>query len=293
VARHVGSLPGLCGACEPRCGVAAECVRVRDIDDDEGWRLPRIVRRGSGSGGEIARGHLHRRRPGQGVIHFGHGWFRFAVPAIQRRAPEDVRSARTSGDQEDRQVDPTEQRPGILSAWIRSKLADLLVTRGAVDDIQRGLRFCSEGRDGVSLHKVRHRGRPTDPDYAVKKRPPPGRRRAITDREVVPEPNEPEVVFCLGSDHAKPSRVVDRDDVEALYYVGLLHYSCFRTSLPVRHGQPPVQADTAHLHCVRIQCATGATPQSWPEFDGRLSTPPPRPEDRPWCAGPASHQRSQ
>ena len=30
-------------------GPVAERVRVREIDDDEGWRLVRIVRRGSGS----------------------------------------------------------------------------------------------------------------------------------------------------------------------------------------------------------------------------------------------------
>jgi hypothetical protein len=205
--------------------------------------------------GEIARGHLHRCRPGRDVIHhFGHGWFRLAVPEIQRRAPEDVRSARTSGDQEDRQVDPTEHDSDLAFSRLES---------------------------GPSWRTYwSPEGRSTTSSGAFGSAPREGMVCRCTGG-VMPRQRPCQAIACR-----RPRRC---PSIVLRWSTALF---VFRTSLPVRHGQPPVQADTAPWS-VRIQCAAGATPQSWPECDGRLSTPPPRPEDRPWCAGPASHQRSQ
>jgi hypothetical protein len=77
-----------------------------------------------------------------------------------------------------------------------SKLAEFLVAEGAVDDISReGLRTLLRG-EGVTFQRIKTWKASADPDYAVKKARVE-HLYAIADREVVPEPGEPEVIFCL------------------------------------------------------------------------------------------------
>jgi transposase len=77
-----------------------------------------------------------------------------------------------------------------------SKLAEFLVAEGVVDDISHeGLRVLLR-EEGVSFQRLKTWKASNDPDYAVKK----ARIEhlyAIADGEVVPEPGEPEVIFCV------------------------------------------------------------------------------------------------
>lgn len=83
-----------------------------------------------------------------------------------------------------------------FSTWSLAKLADFLVAEGVVDDISHeGLRVLLR-EAGVSFQRVKTWKTFRDPDYAAKK----ARVEhlcAIADGEVVPEEDEPEVVFCL------------------------------------------------------------------------------------------------
>jgi transposase len=77
-----------------------------------------------------------------------------------------------------------------------SKLAEFLVAEGVVDDISlEGLRtLLREG--GVSFQRVKTWKSSKDPDYEAKKARVE-HLYAIADREVLPDPGEPEVVFCV------------------------------------------------------------------------------------------------
>jgi transposase len=82
-----------------------------------------------------------------------------------------------------------------FSTWSLSKLAEFLVAEGVVDDISHeGLRALLR-EEGVTFQRLKTWKASKDPDYAVKK----ARIEhlyAIADREVIPEPGEPEVIFC-------------------------------------------------------------------------------------------------
>ncbi len=83
-----------------------------------------------------------------------------------------------------------------FSAWSLSKLAEFLVAEGVVDDISHeGLRDLLR-KEGVSFQRIKTWKASADPHYAVKK----ARIEhlyAIADGEVVPDPGEPEVIFCV------------------------------------------------------------------------------------------------
>lgn len=83
-----------------------------------------------------------------------------------------------------------------FSTWSLTKLAEFLVAEGVVDDISHeGLRVLLR-EEGVSFQKVKTWKRSKDPEYASKK----ARIEhlyAIADGEVVPDPDEPQVIFCL------------------------------------------------------------------------------------------------
>ncbi|CAG7599752.1 hypothetical protein E143388_04786 [Rhodococcus opacus] len=83
-----------------------------------------------------------------------------------------------------------------FSTWSLSKLADFLVSEGVVDDISHERLRVLLREEGISFQKVKTWKASRDPDYAVKKARVE-HLYAIADREVVPEPGEPEVVFCL------------------------------------------------------------------------------------------------
>ena len=198
----------------PETGPVTERLRVREIDDDEGRRLVRIVRRGTGS--------VVTWRRAQMVLLSAQGMDAAAIAKVAFTSEDRVRDVirnfnadgfgslypRYKGGRplkfslpQRREIKKTaKSRPsehGLpFSAWSLSKLAEFLVAEGVVDDISHeGLRTLLR-EEGVTFQRLKTWKASKDPDYAVKKARVE-HLYAIADREVVPEPGEPEVVFCM------------------------------------------------------------------------------------------------
>ncbi|WP_445396370.1 IS630 family transposase [Streptomyces sp. LE64] len=192
----------------------AERVQVREIDDDEGSRLLRIVRRCTGSVvtwrraqtvllsaqrmsvAKIAEGSFTSPDRVRDVIHnFNVDGFDSLYPKYRGGRP------RTFTLPERREIKKTaKSRPaehGLpFSTWSLAKLADFLVAEGVVDDISHeGLRVLLR-EEGVSFQRVKTWKTSRDPDYAAKKARVE-HLYAIADGEVIPEEGEPDVVYCL------------------------------------------------------------------------------------------------
>jgi transposase len=83
-----------------------------------------------------------------------------------------------------------------FSTWSLTKLADFLVAEGVVDDISHeGLRILLR-EEGVSFQRLKTWKTSRDPDYAAKKARVE-HLYAIADGEVIPEADEPHIVFCM------------------------------------------------------------------------------------------------
>jgi len=83
-----------------------------------------------------------------------------------------------------------------FSTWSLAKLGEFLVAEGVVDDISHeGLRVLLH-EEGVTFQRLKTWKTSTDPHYAVKKARVE-HLYAIADGEVIPEPGEPEVIFCV------------------------------------------------------------------------------------------------
>jgi transposase len=192
----------------------SERLRVREIDDDEGRRLVRIVRRGSGS--------VVTWRRAQMVLLSAQGMDVAAIAKVAFTSDDRVRDVigNFSADGFDslypkykggrppkftlaqrREIKKiAKSRPADhdlpFSTWSLSKLAEFLVAEGVVDDISHeGLRTLLR-EEGVSFQRIKTWKASKDPDYAVKK----ARIEhlyAIADREVTPDDGEPEVIFCV------------------------------------------------------------------------------------------------
>ncbi|MGW1802633.1 IS630 family transposase [Streptomyces sp. NPDC001984] len=189
----------------------AERVRVREIDDDEGQRLLRIIRRGSGSVvtwrraqmvllsaqgmpvGKIAEVTFTSADRVRDVIHnFNADGFDSLYPKYKGGRPKTFTLPERREIKKIAKSKPSEH--GLpFSTWSLAKLADFLVAEGVVDDISHeGLRALLR-EEGVSFQTWKTS---RDPDYAAKK----ARVEhlcAIADGEVIPEDGEPDVVFCL------------------------------------------------------------------------------------------------
>ena len=205
-------------------------VRVRQIDDDEGNRLMRIVRRGSGSVvtwrraqmvlwsaqgmsvPQIAGLAFTSEDRVRDVLHnfnadgFGSLYPRYAGgrPPVftlgQRREIKKIAKSK-----------PAEH--GLpFSRWSLAKLAEFLVAEGVVEDISHeGLRELLRA-EGVSFQAVKTWKSSADPEYAAKKARI-DQLYAIADGETAPAaggaeavsasagaadgPGDPEIVFCL------------------------------------------------------------------------------------------------
>lgn len=192
----------------------SERVRVREIDDNEGGRLLRIVRRGTGSvvtwrraqmvllsaqGMSVARGaevtftSADRVRD---VIHnFNTDGFESLYPKYRGGRPRTFTLPERREIKKIAKSKPAEH--GLpFSTWSLAKLADFLVAEGVIDDISHeGLRILLRG-EGVTFQRVKTWKTSKDPEYAAKKARVE-HLYAIADGEVVPEDGEPEVVFCL------------------------------------------------------------------------------------------------
>jgi transposase len=187
---------------------------VREIDDDEGRRLVRIVRRDSGSvvtwrraqmvllsaqGMDvpaIAKVAFTSEDRVRDVIHnFNADGFSSLYPKYRGGRPPKF----TLGQRREVKKIAKSHPAGHdlpFSTWSLSKLAEFVVAEGVVDDISlEGLRVLLR-EEGVTFQRLKTWKASKDPDYAVKK----ARAEhlyAIADREVIPEPGEPEVIFCV------------------------------------------------------------------------------------------------
>jgi transposase len=191
-----------------------ERLRVREIDDDEGRRLVRIIRWGSGS--------VVTWRRAQMVLLSAQG---MDVPAIAKvaftsedRVRDVIRNFNTDGfdslypryrsghppkftlgqRREIKKIAKSKPAEHDLpfSTWSLDGLADFLVAEGVVDDISHeGLRvlLCAEG---VTLSTAETWKSSKDPQYAEKKARV-AQLYAIADREITPQDDDPEIVFCV------------------------------------------------------------------------------------------------
>jgi transposase len=190
-----------------------ERLRVREIDDEEGRRLVRIIRRGSGS--------VVTWRRAQMVLLSAQGMDAPAVAKVAFTSEDRVRDVirnfnadgfsslypKYKGGRPPKFTLPQRREikkiarshPGDhglpFSAWSLSKLADFLVAEGVVDDISHeGLRILLR-EEGVTFQRLKTWKASKDPQYAEKK----ARIEylyAIADREIPPQEGDPEVIFC-------------------------------------------------------------------------------------------------
>src|SRR3954471_17386436 len=192
----------------------AERVRVREIDDDEGRRLLRIIRRGTGSVvtwrraqmvllsaqgmavAEIAEGTFTSADRVRDVIHdFNTDGFEALYPKYKGGRPRTFTLPERREVKKIAKSKPAEH--GLpFSTWSLAKLADFLVAEGVVDDISHeGLRILLR-EEGVTFQRVKTYKASTDPDYDTK----PARvlqLYALADGLAEPGPTDPSVVFCL------------------------------------------------------------------------------------------------
>ncbi|MFJ4673849.1 IS630 family transposase [Kitasatospora purpeofusca] len=192
----------------------AEWVRVREIDDGEGRRLLRIIRRGTGSvvtwrraqmvllsaqgmpGEKIATVTFTSADRVRDVVHnFNADGFDSLYPKYKGGRPRTFTLPERREIKKIAKSKPAEH--GLpFSTWSLVKLADFLVAEGVVDDISHeGLRILLR-EEGVSFQPVKTWKSSNDPDYAAKKARVE-HLYAIADGEVVPEKGEPEVIFCM------------------------------------------------------------------------------------------------
>ncbi|MEV3898536.1 IS630 family transposase [Streptomyces anulatus] len=192
----------------------AERVQVREIDDDEGRRQLRIVRRGTGSVvtwrraqmvllsaqhmpvAKIAEVTFTSADRVRDVIHnFNADGFDSLYPKYKGGRPRTFTLPERREIKKIAKSKPAEH--GLpFSTWSLAKLADFLVAEGVVDDISHeGLRVLLR-EEGVSFQRVKTWKTSHDPDYAAKKARVE-HLYAIADGEVIPEQGEPEVIFCM------------------------------------------------------------------------------------------------
>src|SRR5918912_2559087 len=186
-------------------------VQVRPISNDEGMRLLRIVRRGTGS--------VVTWRRAQMVLLSAQGMPVPKIAEVTFTSPDRVRDVihnfnadgfdalypRYRGGRPPIFTLPERQqikkialsRPADhdlpFSTWSLAKLADFLVAEGVVEDISHeGLRALLHA-EGVSFQAVKTWKASTDPDYEAKKN------RvlelyAIADGTTTPGPGDPQVI---------------------------------------------------------------------------------------------------
>jgi transposase len=189
-------------------------VRVREISNEEGQRLLKIVRRSSGS--------VVTWRRAQMVLLSAQGMDVGQIAEVAFTSPDRVREVlhnfnddgfdslypKYSGGRPPTFTLPQRQaikkialgRPedhGLpFSTWSLTKLADFLVAEGVVDDISHeGLRALLR-EEGVSFQVIKTFKHSNDPDFEAKKN------RVlqlydIADGKAEPGPDDPTVVFCM------------------------------------------------------------------------------------------------
>ena len=194
--------------------MARERLRVRELSNEEGNRLLRIVRRSSGS--------VVTWRRAQMVLLSAQGMDVEQIAKVAFTSPDRVRDVlnnfngdgfeslypKYSGGRPLTFTLPQRQqikkialsRPvdhGLpFSTWSLTKLAEFLVAEGVVDDISHeGLRDLLR-KEGVSFQVIKTFKQSNDPDFEAKKN------RVLelydlADGKAQPGPGDPEVVFCM------------------------------------------------------------------------------------------------
>ena len=194
--------------------MARERLRVRELSNDEGNRLLRIVRRSSGS--------VVTWRRAQMVLLSAQGMDVEQIAKVAFTSADRVRDVinnfnddgfdslypKYSGGRPPTFTLPERQqikkialsRPvdhGLpFSTWSLTKLAEFLVAEGVVDDISHeGLRDLLR-KEGVSFQVIKTFKQSNDPDYEAKKN------RVlelydIADGKAEPGPGDPAVVICM------------------------------------------------------------------------------------------------
>ena len=191
-----------------------ERLRVRQIDDDEGRRLVRIIRRGSGSVvtwrraqmvllsaqgmdvAGIAKVAFTSEDRVRDVIHnFNTDGFSSLYPRYRGGRPPKFTLAQRQEIKKIAKSRPVDHDLPF-STWSLSKLAEFLVAEGVVDDISHeGLRALLR-EEGVTFQRLKTWKGSKDPRYAAKKARIE-QLYAIADREAAPQPGDPEVIFCV------------------------------------------------------------------------------------------------
>jgi len=195
-------------------GRVTERLRVREIDDDEGRRLVRIIRRGSGS--------VVTWRRAQMILLSAQGMDATGIAKVAFTSEDRVRDVirnfnadgfaslypKYKGGRPPKFTLPqrreikkvAKSHPGDhglpFSTWSLSKLAEFLVAEGVVDDISHeGLRILLR-EEGVTFQRLKTWKASKDPHYAAKKARVE-QLYAIADREAAPQAGDPEVIFCV------------------------------------------------------------------------------------------------
>ncbi len=191
-----------------------EGLRVRELANEEGNRLLRVVRRASGS--------VVTWRRAQMVLLSAQGMDVAGIAKVAFTSPDRVRDVINNFNEDGFESlypkyaggrPPTfslPQRQAIkkmalsrpvdhdlpFSTWSLTKLADFLVAEGVVDDISHeGLRDLLR-TEGVSFQVIKTWKTSTDPDYEAKKN------RVLelydlAEGKMAPGEGEPRIVFCL------------------------------------------------------------------------------------------------
>jgi transposase len=191
-----------------------EGIRVREITNEEGNRLLRIVRRSSGS--------VVTWRRAQMVLLSAQGMDVAQIAQVAFTSPDRVRAVlhNFNGDgfdslvpryaggrpptftlSERRQIKKVALSRPVdhdlpFSTWSLSKLAEFLVAEGVVDDISHeGLRVLLR-EEGVSFQVIKTWKQSNDPDFEAKKN------RVlelydIADEKAKPRRSDPTVVICM------------------------------------------------------------------------------------------------
>jgi transposase len=195
-------------------GPVSERLRVREIDDDEGRRLVRIIRRGSGSvvtwrraqmvllsaqGMDVAAiakvAFTSEDRVRDVIRNFNADGFSSLYPKYKGGRPPKFTLGQRREIKKIAKARPAEYDLPF-STWSLAKLAEFLVAEGVVDDISyEGLRVLLRD-EGVTFQRLKTWKASKDPRYAAKKARVE-HLYALADREVTPEAGEPEVIFCV------------------------------------------------------------------------------------------------
>ena len=179
----------------PQTGPVTERLRVREIDDDEGRRLARTVRRGIGS--------VVTWRRAQMVLLSAQGMDAAAIVKVAFTSEDRVRDVIRNFNADGFSSLYPKYRGGRAPKCTlgqRREIKKIARSRPAEHDLpfctwslSRLAEFLGGGRHLSALKTWKAS---KDPQYAVKKARV-GHLYAIADGEAIPDEGEPEVIFCL------------------------------------------------------------------------------------------------